>query len=120
LGSHVCSESESDLGARLGEAIRVVQGEVLFDILHRAGRCVEVWAGKARITDIGTRFDVTLTDEKTTGAVIDGGVELAALDARSRSFCAREGVAKYGGTKRRAALWRTGSANAVPDRAPAF
>jgi transmembrane sensor len=64
-------------------SVRIFQGEVLFDIAHRAGRCVEVWAGDALVSDIGTKFDVYLTDDRVTVTVIDGGVELARLDARN-------------------------------------
>jgi transmembrane sensor len=68
-------ESESCL------SVRIFQGEVLLDIAHRAGRCVEVWADNARVTDIGTKFDVYLTDEMTTVTVVNGTVDLARLDA---------------------------------------
>jgi transmembrane sensor len=57
--------------------VRIFQGEVLFRIEHWRGRCVEVRVGDALISDIGTTFDVYLTDDKVTVTVIDGTLELS-------------------------------------------
>jgi ferric-dicitrate binding protein FerR (iron transport regulator) len=46
-----------------------------------------VWAGNARIRDIGTRFDVNLAvDGKVTVTVIEGALELAKIDASGPSL----------------------------------
>jgi transmembrane sensor len=66
--------------------VQLFQGEVLLDIAHRPGRCVEVWAGNARIRDIGTQFDIFLADDKVTVTVIEGALELAQVDARGPSL----------------------------------
>ena len=46
-------------------SVRIFQGDILFHIDHSKGRCMEVWAGDALISDIGTTFDVYLTEDKS-------------------------------------------------------
>ena len=68
--------------------VRVFQGEVLFHVEHGDGnaRCLEVWADETLISDIGTTFDVYLTDGRLTVSVIDGAVELARAGAKPSVF----------------------------------
>jgi transmembrane sensor len=71
-------------------SVRIFQGEVLFHIDHAKGRCVEVWAGDALISDIGTTFDVYLTEDKVIVTVIDGSLELAKVSTSMASAFPRD------------------------------
>ena len=70
---------------KTGLSIRIFQGEVLFRIEHRAGRCIEVWADNTLTSDVGTTFDVYLAPDRVMVTVIDGTLHLSKLDAEKRS-----------------------------------
>jgi transmembrane sensor len=56
--------------------ILVDQGEVLFQVKHNLSRPFRVFAGPARITAVGTTFDVRRDAERTSVAVTEGTVDV--------------------------------------------
>jgi ferric-dicitrate binding protein FerR (iron transport regulator) len=57
--------------------IVLLQGEVLCRLTHRLGRTVQVLAGSATITDVGTEFDVRIRGSTPEVTVMKGEVKLA-------------------------------------------
>uniref|UniRef100_UPI0035CC28BB FecR family protein n=1 Tax=uncultured Sphingomonas sp. TaxID=158754 RepID=UPI0035CC28BB len=57
--------------------IRLESGEALFQVVHDASRPFSVSIGDARITDLGTRFDVVRDSAETRVAVAEGAVHYA-------------------------------------------
>lgn len=56
----------------------ILEGGAWFDIAHRPGRSLTIDAGAARISDIGTRFDVQNAGGDVRVAVAQGKVQVAA------------------------------------------
>lgn len=63
--------------SRHGREIRLLRGRAAFTVAHGDARPFEVFAGKGRIRDIGTRFDVRHVAAGIAVAVLDGEVEVA-------------------------------------------
>lgn len=83
LGAQLTLNTNTRLTVRQTQTtldIRVLQGEVLFRIEHRPQRHVEVLTANARISDIGTTFDVHVTEDKVTVTVVDGSLDLSPID----------------------------------------
>jgi transmembrane sensor len=58
-------------------AIRLLEGEALFNVEHDAARPFRVMAGPAVIQAIGTRFNVYRNDTGATVSVVEGVVQIA-------------------------------------------
>jgi transmembrane sensor len=54
--------------------VRLVEGEVLFDVTHDVMRPFKVRAGNVVLSDIGTQFNVDVRPTRTTVTVIEGRV----------------------------------------------
>lgn len=59
-------------------SVTMLRGEALFDVRHDGDRAFLVRAGRAVITDLGTRFLVRHNGEETAVAVFAGEVEITA------------------------------------------
>ena len=70
---HTASRIEVVLG-RHHRAVRLVQGEALFNVAQDAGRPFEVTTGNSLLRVLGTRFDVDVRPRRTTVTVIEGRV----------------------------------------------
>lgn len=75
-------ELDTDSAARVHYSrrereIRLVRGRAVFTVAHGDSRPFEVFAGKGKIRDIGTRFDVRHGADGVAVAVLDGEVEVA-------------------------------------------
>jgi transmembrane sensor len=57
--------------------VRVERGEAVFEVTHDPKRPFTVLAGPARVTAVGTRFDVYLVQGATTVTVMQGAVSVA-------------------------------------------
>jgi transmembrane sensor len=62
--------------------VRLVQGEVLFEVAHDAARPFVVRAGNALLKDVGTQFNVDMRANGTTVTVVEGHV---AVDSATTS-----------------------------------
>jgi transmembrane sensor len=65
-------------------AVALLRGEILCRVNHRLGRTLEVYAGKARVTDTGTVFDVRMLDGRDVVTLVEGSVQLAINDELSK------------------------------------
>lgn len=63
--------------SRAGREVRLVYGQAVFTVAHGDHRPFEVHAGKGKIRDVGTQFDVRYNDDWVLVAVLDGEVEVA-------------------------------------------
>lgn len=63
--------------SRNGRVIRLERGRAIFTVAHDDRRPFEVFAGKGKIRDIGTQFDVRHLSDGIAVAVLDGEVEVA-------------------------------------------
>ena len=61
----------------LTRKVTIEHGEALFKIGNERLRAFEVHAGSGVIRDIGTEFNVTQENDKTTVAVLEGAVEIS-------------------------------------------
>ncbi|MDD5579558.1 MAG: FecR family protein [Methylobacter sp.] len=77
-------------------SVELVQGEAFFTVAHEAERSFEVQAGKARIRDIGTAFDVYMKPEQVIIAVREGIVEVQAVDKRELTAGQQLGINSNG------------------------
>ena len=76
-GTRVLLDAGSELVAKIGWHARSVSlrgGEALFTVAHEASRPFEVEVGPGRVTDLGTRFDVEVTQGAARVAVLEGRV----------------------------------------------
>jgi transmembrane sensor len=83
-GSRLTLNTDSAIAVALGPTgrrVRLLRGEVWFDVAHDAARpfVVETPQGRVRVT--GTRFDVRLGDDETVVSLAEGRVELTASGA---------------------------------------
>jgi transmembrane sensor len=60
--------------------VRLLRGEASFRVPHDASRFLTVLAGDAQVDDIGTIFSVRRLDDRSIVTVIEGSVELSALE----------------------------------------
>jgi len=60
--------------------VNLLRGEASFRVTHDPSRSVTVLAGEAQVDDIGTTFSVRRLDDRTVVTVIDGSVQLSALE----------------------------------------
>lgn len=63
--------------SRHGREVRLISGQAVFTVAHGDHRPFEVYAGKGKIRDIGTQFDVRYNDDWVSVAVLDGEVEVS-------------------------------------------
>lgn len=63
--------------SRHGREVRLISGQAVFTVAHGDPRPFEVYAGKGKIRDIGTQFDVRYNDDWVSVAVLDGEVEVS-------------------------------------------
>jgi transmembrane sensor len=84
-GSHLALNANSAAVVRMGwwsRTLTLTRGEALFDVADD-WRGFALQAAGARLTDIGTRFNVRLVGGQGEVAVIEGAVEVAAGSART-------------------------------------
>ena len=62
--------------SRHGREVRLISGQAVFTVAHGDHRPFEVYAGKGKIRDIGTQFDVRYIDDWVSVAVLDGEVQV--------------------------------------------
>lgn len=62
--------------------LRIANGEALFQVAHGDPRRFRVTAGNAEIVAVGTQFDVRLKGQTTLVTVVEGQVDVRALDSR--------------------------------------
>lgn len=65
--------------SRHGREITLLRGQAVFTVAHGDRRPFEVFAGKGKIRDIGTQFDVRHAVNGVSIAVLDGEVEVAGI-----------------------------------------
>ncbi len=78
-GSTVDLNTATRLQARISPLQRKItldSGEATFDVQHEWIRTFDVYAGKLKIRDIGTRFNVKLHNDAISVAVLQGAVEI--------------------------------------------
>lgn len=63
--------------SRHGREIRLEHGRAVFTVAHGDARPFEVFAGRVKVRDIGTQFDVRHRADGVAIAVLDGEVEVA-------------------------------------------
>jgi transmembrane sensor len=68
----------------------LASGEAEFEVAHTPGRPFRVFAGRAEIEDLGTRFDVRLNDESTLVTVVEGQIAVG-LSASAESGAPNQG-----------------------------
>lgn len=93
-GSRVALGGATRLTARFSRGHREVdlaQGEAYFEVVHNASRPFVVHAGKLRIEDIGTAFDVRRTGDRVTISMAEGRVRI--VDSASGEERSLEAVA---------------------------
>ena len=64
--------------------VTLTAGEADFEVTHESARPFRVFAGRAEVVDLGTRFDVRLRNESTVVTVVEGRVAVG-LSAPSES-----------------------------------
>jgi len=82
-GTSIHINTRSRVAVRFTEdarSVRLIEGEALFDV-GKDPRPFEVRSGTARIRDIGTRFNVRLSNEAVDVAVLAGAVQVNAAKA---------------------------------------
>ena len=81
-GSTVTLNTNTSISVAMDKTARHIdlqKGEAFFNVAHEKDRSFTVAANALRVTDIGTRFDVRLDEERTLVSVTDGIVEVAPL-----------------------------------------
>jgi transmembrane sensor len=72
---HLNTDTAITVRYRDNERVAVLTaGEAEFDVTHAPERPFRVFAGRAEIVDLGTRFDVRLKDKSTVVTVVEGRV----------------------------------------------
>lgn len=80
-GSVIDLNTHSRVAVRLNATtreVRLIEGEALFRVHHDAARPFLVYAGNARIEDVGTQFNVRSRRDGTFIAVLEGQVTVTA------------------------------------------
>jgi transmembrane sensor len=70
--------------------VRLLQGEIRFDVVSNPERPFIVEAGDVRVRTLGTQFDVYLTSEHTDVAVSEGAVAVSTVDSQRPNEPANE------------------------------
>ena len=89
--------TDTAVTVRYGDNERLVvltSGEAEFEVAHVPGRPFRVFAGRAEIVDLGTKFDVRLEDKSTLVTVVEGRI------AVGLSASAESGSPSHGPTPR--------------------
>lgn len=79
-GSEIVLNTGSELSVELGffqRRVSLIRGEALFSVAHNPLRPFSVTAANGQIRDIGTRFNVHLTNKRVDVAVLEGEVDIA-------------------------------------------
>ena len=79
--------TDSAVTVRYGDHERLVMltsGEAEFEVAHAPERPFRVFAGRAEIVDLGTKFNVRLTDQSTLITVVEGRIAVG-LSASAES-----------------------------------
>jgi transmembrane sensor len=85
-GTQVQIDANSRLRATVSDSARTVtleKGEAYFEVVHDAGRPFVVWAGKHRISDLGTKFSVQRDGDAVRVVVTEGRVQVDNVDTLS-------------------------------------
>ena len=85
-GSRVTLNTASKIEVRLQadhRVIQLLQGEVLFDVVHDALRPFDVHAGNVVVRAVGTQFDIDRRATRTAVTVVEGRVAMIAADSRT-------------------------------------
>jgi transmembrane sensor len=85
-GSRVTLNTATSIAVKLHKhrrEVRLVRGEALFEVAHDAARPFVVRAGDARLSDVGTQFNVDMRANATTVTVVEGEVEVGAPALRN-------------------------------------
>ncbi|QBM76614.1 iron dicitrate transport regulator FecR [Sphingomonas sp. AAP5] len=78
-GSSATLAPRSRLVAQHGDQTQLaLNGTAYFDVPHRADRTLSITAGRYRISDIGTRFDIAVDGPTTRIAVAEGQIAVTA------------------------------------------
>ena len=78
-GSEIVLNTDSEVTVQLGplkRSLTLVRGEASFKVAHERFRDFSVSAGRGRIIDIGTRFNVYLAPEQVVVTVTEGAVKV--------------------------------------------
>ncbi len=81
-GSRLRLDTDSRVKVRFGKAgrdIRLLRGQVFFDVAHDANRPFVVTADGTEVRALGTRFDVRLTGQAVKVTLVEGSVEVTQL-----------------------------------------
>lgn len=106
-GSRVMLNTDTILDVTLetrSRSVRLIKGEALFDVIHNAARPFLVHASGNVISDLGTRFDVDESSERTTVTVLEGSVNVEHGNDVARLNPGQQLVAGSG-------IWRRGTAD---------
>ena len=72
---HLNTDSAVTVRCRANERLVVLtSGEAAFEVAHATERPFRVFAGRAEIVDLGTKFDVRLKDKSTLVTVVEGRI----------------------------------------------
>jgi transmembrane sensor len=85
--------TDTAVTVRYGDHERLVMltsGEAEFEVAHAPERPFRVFAGRAEIVDLGTRFDVRLQDKSTLVTVVEGRIAVG-LSASAESARPNQG-----------------------------
>jgi transmembrane sensor len=85
-GSRITLNTASKIEVRLQadhRVVRLLQGEVLFEVAHDAQRPFEVQAGNVVVRAVGTQFDIDQRATRTAVTVVEGRVAMIAADSRT-------------------------------------
>lgn len=88
-GSHVTLDTGSRIEVRLTRgvrAIRLVEGQALFDVAKDPSRPFQVQAGLTRVTALGTRFDVRLSGQGAQVVLVEGRVAVEESSSAGRRW----------------------------------
>lgn len=87
LNTNSMIETEYSESSRI---VRLLRGEVMFDVVHDPARPFIVYAGNREIRAIGTKFIVRLTSENIIVTVTDGQVHLSKRTEKRNSTVSRK------------------------------
>ena len=98
-GQDVDLAPSSRLIARRGDprTLELAQGEAYFSVTHDPSRTLSIKADGLTVSDIGTKFGVSLTQDQVTVAVADGQVTVAAIGGESRQVVAGQRLVGHAG-----------------------
>ena len=85
-GSSLSLDTDSRVRVRFTDRQRridLVEGQALFNVEHDAGRPFVVYAGKTRVTAVGTVFDVRRAGEEVRVTLVSGAIDVQSNEASS-------------------------------------